>query len=725
MPLYVNAGGLRTIVGARTTSLLLGVVPSLALSQSLPPAEPAALAPVTVTATRIETPSFDIPASIDRVGSDAIGEGRGRINISESLGGVPGLQARDRQNYAQDVQISVRGFGARSTFGIRGVRLYVDGIPATFPDGQGQISHVDLGSTERIEVLRGPYSALYGNSSGGVISVFTEEGAAKPVVDFSMAGGSNGQLRIGTKLSGTAGKLGYLLSGSHFRTDGYRDHSAAERNIGNLKLKLQLDPASALTLIANSVDLSTAQDPLGLTRAQYAANPQAVDPAALQFDTRKTVAQAQAGLIFERRIDASNTLRALVYSGHRATTQFQSIPVATQANPLHPGGVIDLSSRYSGADVRWTFRAALASLPFSVVAGVAYDRLVQDRRGFQNFATIDGSTVLGIQGALRRDETDKADNLDEYVQGTLQLSKDWSVSAGLRHSSVRVNSGDHFITGVNGDDSGSAAYSATLPVVGILYALSDSVHVYGTAGRGFETPTLNELAYVPSGTPGLNFGLQPSRSDNLEIGLKTRSDRFGDLNVAVFSTRTDREIVTLSNVGGRSTYQNAGSTRRQGAELGWSKAFAESLRAQVALTWLDATYRDAFKACSGTPCTAATQQTVPAGNAIPGVAARTAWASLAWMPPTGWRAAVDGRYTSRVQVNDANSDAAAGFAALGASVGYAASIGPWALGAFVRADNLLDRRYAGSVIVNEGNARFFEPAPGRTWLVGASAALSF
>ncbi|HEY4956171.1 MAG TPA: TonB-dependent receptor, partial [Caldimonas sp.] len=270
------------------------------------------VAPVVVTATRTEVAPFDVPASIDRIGGDAIRDGRLQVNISESLGGVPGLLARDRQNYAQDVQISVRGFGARSTFGIRGVRLYVDGIPATLPDGQGQITNVDLGSAERIEVLRGPFSALYGNSAGGVIQVFSEEGSGPPTFATSVAGGSYGTSRVGAKASGAIGTFGYVVSGSIFNTDGYRDHSAAERRIANAKLTWRPDDADKWTLVVNSVALPTAFDPLGLTRAQFDTDPRGVDPSATMFDTRKSVDQTQLGLIYERRLDAVNSLRALV-----------------------------------------------------------------------------------------------------------------------------------------------------------------------------------------------------------------------------------------------------------------------------------------------------------------------------------------------------------------------------------------------------------------------------
>ena len=706
-------------------SVPLGL-PLCAWGQAAPATTSAVLAPVVVTATRTEAAAFDVPAAIDRVDVAASREGRAQVNISDFLASVPGLLARDRQNYAQDVQISVRGFGARSSFGIRGVRVFVDGIPATFPDGQGQITNVDLGSTERIEVLRGPSSALYGNSAGGVIQVFTEAGNGPPTIDVGLTSGSDGLLRANTKLSGSSGALGYVLSGSHFQTDGYRDHSAAKRDIGNAKLSYSLDDSTQLTLIANSVSLPEAQDPLGLTRKLYdTGSPRSVDPAATAFNTRKSIDQSQIGLIAERRLDAQNSLRAMVYSGHRNTEQFQSISVGAQGSALNPGGVIALGSDYRGTDLRWTLRSTLADRPFTLVAGLSADSLDQHRQGFQNFTGPPATPVLGVQGALRRDEIDTALDVDEYLQATWQFAPDWSLSAGLRHSSVRIESTDHYIVGANKDDSGSATYGATLPVLGLMYALSSNLHLYATAGRGFETPTLNELAYRPDGSSGMNFALQPARSDNLEAGLKARLDGLGDLTAALFQTRTTNEIVTLTNVSGRATYQNVGATRRTGLELGWSNTFAENLRAQAALTALDATYRNAFVSCNLAPCPPTSQQPVAAGNRMPGLARGSLFASLAWQPPQGWRGGVDGRYLSSVVVNDINSDAAPGYFVAGANLGYVLRLGAWRLSGFTRVDNLFDRKYIGSVIVNEGNQRFFEPAPGRTWLAGISGSAGF
>jgi iron complex outermembrane receptor protein len=662
---------------------------------------------VTVTTTRTEAAPFDVPASVDVIDGERLrAAGRAEQQLSESLAFVPGVTARDRQNYAQDLQLSVRGFGARSTFGVRGVRLYADGVPATMPDGQGQLSHFDLSSVERIELLRGPFSALYGNSSGGVLQVFTQKGEGAPVVTGSMLVGSDGLVRPAVKASGASGGLGYTVSASHFSTDGWREHSAADRGLANVRLDWK-----DWTLVANTVDLR-ADDPLGLTRAQFEAAPRSVDAGALLFDTRKTVRQSQLGLINEHRLDGGDRLRAMLYFGNRATDQYQSIPAGPQVSPLHPGGEIDLQRRYGGLDVRWTGRRQLGGGELEMVAGAAYDRLDEQRRGWQNFI----GPVLGVRGALRRDESNEVRNLDPYAQAVWKPNARWTWTAGVRHSSVHFDSRDHYVVGANRDDSGAARYSATLPALGVMWKLSPQLHAYASAGRGFETPTFNEIAYRPDGSTGLNLGLRPSRSDNFELGLKGRSAQGAALrtewSAAWFETRTRDEIVTQTNAGGRSTFTNAGATRRRGLELAWSGAWGHGWQLQIAQTWLDARYRDAFGNCTATPCTVPTG-VVPAGNRIPGTAASFTGAELAWLPAQGWRGGAELRRSGRVDVNDGNSEAAPSYLTLAAHAGYRWRVKDWDLEGTLRVDNLTDRRYAGSVIVNEGNGRFFEAALGR------------
>jgi iron complex outermembrane receptor protein len=698
------------------------VMAALLAAPPLAQSQVQALPPVTITATRTEASAFDVPASVDVIdGARLRAAGRPEMNLSESLGLVPGVAARDRQNYAQDLQLSIRGFGARSTFGVRGVRIYVDGIPATMPDGQGQLSHIDLASAGRVELLRGPFSVLYGNSSGGVLQVFTEAGEGASVVSSSLAVGSDGLVRPAVRVSGSTPALGYAISANRFSADGWREHSSAERNVGNARLDFNRGEGSDWTLVANTVRLR-ADDPLGLTRAQFDAAPHSADVSATQFNTRKTVTQSQVGLVHERRLDAGDRLRLMAYTGGRDTEQFQAIPTGPQANALHPGGVIGLERRYAGADLRWTRKRQTAMGPLEVVAGLAFDHMIEHRLGWQNFA----GEALGVKGALRRDEDNKVSNLDPYLQAVWGFAPRWTLTAGVRHNVVKFSSSDQYIAGANGDDSGQVRYNATLPVAGLMYALSPHTHLYAAAGRGFETPTFNELAYRPDGSAGLNFALRPSRSDNVELGVKGRIPHAwrSEWSAALFRTRTRDEIVTRTNVGGRSSFQNAGATQRRGLELSWSAVPAPDWQLQLAHTWLDARYREAFATCTAAPCTVPTQ-VIPAGNRIPGTAQSMTALEMAWQPARGWRAGVELRRSSRVYVNDANSEAAPSFTTMALHAGYVFDVRRWNLSITARVDNALDRRYAGSVIVNEGNGRYFEPAPGRSYVLKLAGSYAF
>lgn len=687
---------------------------------------PQTLAPIVVSSTRMDTSVLDTPASISVIDGFDMRNATLQINLSESLAGVPGLQIQNRQNYAQDLQVSIRGFGARSSFGVRGVRLYVDGIPATMPDGQGQTSNIDIASIDYVEVLRGPFSALYGNSSGGVIQIFTEDGAAPPTLSAGFAAGSDNTYRYGLKARGVAnpgvGELDYLVSATRFTTDGYRDHSKARKNLGNMKLGLQLSDSSKLTLIANSVDLK-ADDPLGLSREDYENAPRSAQRAE-QYNTRKTVKQTQGGLIYDKQINADHALRVMMYYGQRDTVQFLAIPnepprIVPQANPGHAGGVIDLKREYGGADLRWTSKLSLAGRPLTLVGGLSYDHMQEKRKGYENFI----GSQLGVQGALRRNETNESSSLDPYMQASWQFAEKWTLDAGLRYSTVRFNSDDHYINAGNNDDSGDTRYRKALPVASLRYAATPDVSLYASIGRGFETPTFNEVSYQTNGLSGLNFSLQPSVSTSIEVGAKAAIAN-GLLTAAVFQTLTEDEIVAADNKGGRSSYQNAGRTRRTGFELGWSGKFARHWRTDLAYTFIDAKYRDD---CLTPTCTdiSSPDKHLQAGNRIPGIAQQALYAAIAWAPPTGWRAGIEGRYLSKIYVNDGNTDTAPAYFVAAMHAGYVWRTGPWEVATFARVDNVFDRKYAGSVIVNEGNERYFEPAPGRNWSTGVNVSYAF
>jgi iron complex outermembrane recepter protein len=707
---------LQSAESAQTVRVLAGAIGAFLLAPCAFAADPAdALQTVTVTATRIAINSFNVPAAISSVPGAQLTQDALGINISDDLSTVPGLLARNRNNYAQDQQISIRGIGANSTFGVRGVRIYQDGIPQTGADGQGQVSQMNLDSAERVEVLRGPFSALYGNSSGGVIQIFTADGTQPDQERVDAAYGSFGVWRAGLDASGATGAFAYNADFTHFSVDGYRPHSAADNESFNAKFGYQADEHNHLSLVLNVISRPDAQDPLGLTPAQFFAGPNQAAPAALQYDTRKSLEQQQAGLIWNFDFTDSQSLQVMGYGGHRSVLQFLAIPIGVQAPPTSSGGVVELDRDFAGTDVRWSWQTDLAGRPFTWVARLSYDWQNELRRGYNNYV---GDT-LGVIGALRRDENDITYDVDEYTQLSWDVATQWSLMFGIRHSDVNFTVDDNFITPKNGNDGGAVTYTAGTPVAGVVFKATPWLHLYASFGRGFETPLGSELAYRPDGGAGPNFDLQPARSINSELGAKLQLSPDLNAEATLFNTETHNEIVVDTNLGGRSTYQNAGRTKRRGAEASLDWRFASPWHLQLAYTYVEATYTDAYYTCTTAPCAVA-DVLVPAGNRLPGVPKNNVYGILRFGDELGPFATASAQYVSTVAVNDVNSVFAGGYALFGASAGYAGTLrfGRWNL--FVRVNNLLNRHYVGSVIVDDSNSRYFETAAPFNVLVGGA-----
>ena len=654
---------------------------------------------VVVSATRGETRAFDAPAAIGSVDGATIRAAGPMVNLSEALDRVPGVSVLNRQNYAQDLQLSIRGFGSRSTFGIRGVRLIVDGIPATMPDGQGQASNVSLGSAGRIEVLRGPLALLYGNAAGGVVQVFTEAGAREPTLTATASTGSFGLRREEVMFAATEGAHAVTLDASHFATSGYRAHSTASRDQINGKWTWQVSGATRLDTVVNVLD-QDALDPLGLTRAQWQQDPRQSPAIAFTQDARKSVSQKQAGTVLEHRFDDDTTLGARVYLGKRDLDNKLSTPFAAQLPASSSGGIVSFDRVYSGAGLQLARRIAIAdSIVARVLAAVEIDRMRDDRQGYLNNA--------GVQGALRRDEDDIVADTDALLQASVDFGDRWSAVAGVRSSRVRFDTHDRYIAPGNPDDSGTLIYRGTNPVAGLTWHVSPELNVYSNAGRGFETPTFTEVAYRNNAS-GLNTALRASHSDHAEIGAKWRAATGHSLEAAAFDIRTRDEIVVDTNVGGRSTFRNAGSTTRRGAEVSYVGRLADSLRATIALTALEAKFDN--------------------GRHLPGTPERSAFAELVYTPRVslaGFHAAIEAVRVGRIFVDDANSDSAPPATLLNLRAGFRERVGMIEIEPLLRLDNATNRRYAGSVIVNEANSRFFEPAPTRTVLLTVSARYRF
>jgi iron complex outermembrane recepter protein len=676
---------------------------------------------IIVTGSIFERAQQDAPYAIGSVDAQALRSSGPMVNLSEALARVPGLVVANRNNYAQDLQISSRGFGARAGFGVRGVRLYTDGIPASMPDGQGQVSHFDLAGAQRVEVLRGPFSVLYGNSSGGVIAAVSAPQRERRF-DASLDAGAFGlrQWRIGGGAPLGEG-LEARVAASGLEWDGFRPHSSASKTAFNGRLAWQ-GARDRVVLLASVLD-QPADDPLGLTREQFDEDPRQTASQATQFDTRKTVAQQQFGARWTHRYSDTGALAETAltaYRGERSVVQFLAIAAATQNNPRHGGGVINFDRTYDGVDARATWRLGSAAL----VTGAAIERQSDARRGFLNYTGTSAAPTYGVVGALRRNENNRATTRDVYAQLEAPLGDSFAISGGVRTGKVKLSANDAYLA--NGDDSGAREFKYTNPVLGLRWTVARGLNLHASVARGFESPTLGELAYRPDGSGGFNTALAAQKSKQAEIGAKWRSEGGAiAFDAALFRVTVDDEIGVATNAGGRQSFQNVGRTLREGAEASLAWRFAPQWRAQAALTLLDATYRDGFLACAGIPCTAPSVP-IAAGNRIAGTQRGLAYGELAWQPSANTELGIELRKASALTANDANTEGASAYTlwALRATQRYALPQG-FALELLARLDNAGDKAYAGSVIVNEANGRYYEPGSPRAWLMSVRLMSTF
>ena len=699
----------------------LGLVATALLLNSLS-AHAQSLDDVVVTASRAQARSFDAPAAIQWVDRNAIQNGGPQVNLSESLVRVPGLTMLDRNNYAQDLQVSIRGFGARSAFGIRGIRLLIDGIPASTPDGQGQGSSVSLTSMDRIEVLRGPLAQLYGNASGGVIQAFTKPASKTPLLDYQYFVGDYGLHRADYQFSDTVGDYGILADYSTFSIDGYRDNSRTERKQFNGKMDFNPNDQTRVNLVFNQFDMPLAQDPLGLTAAQWAANAQQQGrnslgtKTAADFGVRKTILQNQLGGSAVYSIDKDRSFTSRMYYGTRDNLQFQVGTTGINANGAWTG----LSRTYYGLGLQYNAKVELADTPVEWMAGYEFDRSRELRKA--------GTASLGQQVLTNRNEENQAENSDLFAQATAQVSQSIAVVGGLRSSNVRFSSTDYQ---TNGAASGDVSYGATSPVLGMTYFATDHLNLYANYGQGFETPTLAEVAYKTSaGAPvgAFNPGLNASTSRHYEVGTKWVPDRTSRIDLAVFQIDATDEIVVDATAGGKTSYKSAPGTSRTGIELGASTQFTPHVMASLSANLIEAKYSQTF-----TSATVAGATTILAGNKIPGIPQTSVYSELAWTseavrtgaktPAPGTRLAIEMVHSGRIYANDTNTTAVDGRTVFNLSASQRWSVDKARVSTFVRLNNASDERYAGSVIVN--SAQYIEPGLPRNWMLGLSVTAPF
>ncbi|HTI65780.1 MAG TPA: TonB-dependent receptor [Gemmatimonadaceae bacterium] len=686
--------GTAVLVGAASTGAAQDTIP-----RRLPPV---------VTVTRdVERSPLDLPFAISSLRPDSLAPGQTHTQVDQTLALLPGVTVANRTNPSQDTRVSVRGFGARSQFGARSIRILRDGMPLTLPDGQTPIDYLDLESVGRVEVIRGPAAALYGNASGGVIDL---RSAAPPAVPLAVQArswnGAFGLERYTGLFGGSAGPATYQGNIGRTQSDGYRQYAHQRLTNAFSRVAAKIG-GSEVALVGMGLDMPLAENPGALTRAQMDTAPEQADRASVLKKARKVVHQVQLGLSDRTPIGSQGEFTGQVYGGTRSLY-----------NPL-TFAVVGVDRRQGGAGARLTIPWTWAGTANRASAGLDAQWLNDARKNWANCNAVPTAnascpSLANERGVLTLDQRELVSSVGPYLRDEVDVGR-LRASAGVRADRVRFELRDHFLSDGR-DDSGIRSMTAVSPMVGLAARISAFQSLYATAGSAFETPTTTELGNQSDGSAGLNRDLKPQYSTTYEMGTKGVAIANFQYDVALFDTEVRDELIPFEVPGGngRTYYRNAGRTRRQGIELELSTDVGPvSITGTYALSHFR--FRDFVNGGAQY-----------AGNTIPGIPEQQAQAAATWHLPRAFVVA-EASAKSRVWVNDANSVAAPGFAVFNVRAGATAAFGkPW-LSPMIGVQNLFDRHYVGSVAINASGSsiaatKFYEPSPGRAWFVGLSAA---
>lgn len=640
---------------------------------------------IVVSATRLDTAVRDAARSISLVDKERIQNGTQQLGLDEALAGVPGLYMQNRYNFAQDLRISLRGFGARSSFGVRGVKVVVDGIPETLPDGQAQVDSIDLGSARRIEVLRGPASSLYGNASGGVIAIESELGAEPGFVEGSVAGGELGYSMVGLKTAGAIGDTDYLFNLSHLEFDGWREHSEARGTVLNSKIALPLGD-DRLTVAFSHSDQPVSNDPGGINASQADAAPSSARDRNLQLDAGEALDQQRLGFVYDRVRDAGTlTLR-----------NYYTLRDFANKLPFTDGGIVEFDRFVYGFGAQYLLGDVLPER-WRLTVGVDLDRQDDDRRRFDNN---DGS-----YGALSLEQREEVSSNAVYGQVQYELDERWTVSGGLRYDEVTFDVSDRFLS--DGDDSDEVTFDQLSPSLGLNADLGGYT-LFANWSSSFETPTTTELAN-PDASGGFNRALEPQRASSLELGFKSGSDTLY-YELAVFRIDLEDELVPfeLAAFPGRTFYSNAGESGRTGFEAALSWTHDNGFGIDASYTWSDFTY-DEFTDENGNDF---------AGKRLPGLPEHFGYVGLRYASANGMTARLEASYSGDLYADNANEARVDAYTVVNLRAYREFTAGRFNVRPHIGINNLFDERYNSNIRINAFGARYYEPAPDRNIYAG-------
>jgi iron complex outermembrane receptor protein len=637
------------------------------------------VSPVIVTASRMPELLNQSAAAVSVVDQADIQDGRPTVSLDEPLNRVPGVFVQNSNNFAQDFRIQIRGFGTRAAFGTREIKVLVDGLPETMPDGQTELDSVDLGAVQRIEVLRGPASSLYGNAAGGVIQLFTEDGPDEPYAEARFTGGSWGLQKYQVKGGGRAGKARFFLNGSYLQLDGFRAHSGTQSGVANGKLRYDFSNDTDATLLLTAVDSPKADDPGALTRPEANTNRRLAAPNNVRFDAGESVQQGRIGGVAHHRV-GPHEMTGYAYILYRDFDN--SLSFAAQ-------GIVTFHRFSPGVGFRYSNAQPIFGWAQQFLVGVDVQHQDDARRRFDNLS--------GARGALQVQQDEKVTSVGQYLREAVFLRDDLEISAGARYDRVRFDVDVDRPTTLQGDSA--RTLDAASPTGGVRYSPLDWLSLFGNISTAFQVPTTTELAN-PLG-PGFTSDLQPQMATSYEpLGVRVEWSDWLRAEATGFIIVVDDEIVQYESIGGRAAYRNAGSSRRIGTEVSWEARLLPALRWTSTFTYLDAEYRDY-----------STKTQRFNNNREPGIPSWRVYEELAYRHHSGLFAAIEAIAVDSFFVDDGNQTRSPGYELVNLRAGLQRSIGMWSIEPFLGLQNITDTAYDGTVRLNAQGGRFFEPGP--------------
>lgn len=633
---------------------------------------------VFLKAARITTTIQKLPAAVSVYQATASDVTRQQLSLQEYTQQTPGLFAQNANNFAQDLRISIRGFGARAAFGIRGIKLIVDGIPETTPDGQGQLDNLNLGIIDRIEVLKGPSSSLYGNASGGVISIQTIDQVEQPFSNWKATLGSynfqNYQATAGIK-SGTSS---YIFHGNYVTSDGYRDQSGFQQYNFNVNANFKLSEKLNLKAIVNYSDSPQADDSGGLNLEEVEQDRRQARDRNILFKTGETIQQFKAGLSAIWNINPNTTGEGYLFYNNR---QFEG------RLPFEFGGLVDLGRDYIGQGANFTFSKGRNTLK----AGYDFGYQNDDRKRYRN--------LEGIKGEQTLYQKERFTNLGVYITDHLEIDK-WYFTGGIRFDYNELAAIDEFLE--DGNDSGTITLNSLNPSVGVNYAFAKANNIYINLSTSFETPALSELSANPDGDRGFNENLEAQKATNYELGFKGQLTKALSYQIAYFHINTQDDLVPfeLAAFPDRTFFRNAGRTERNGIEIEGVYTISKAWTFTAAYTYSDFTYDD-FTTANGTFN----------GNFLPGIPQHLTNLGLQYRSVKGLYASVQAALVGKQFANDSNTAAVDGYENINVRGGYNFTYKKIKFTPYAGMNNILNQQFIDNVRINAFGSRFFEPAP--------------